>query len=347
VPDLSVLTNRLGRVAEPGKVDFISREVPQPGPGQVLIKIVSSSVCGSDLHIFKGKHPSAALPVTIGHEFAGDVIAIGGGVHAFSVGDRVTVEPVIVCGKCEQCRHGNYGYCENISFTYRNGDGAMADYITVLEPYVYKLPDYLSYDAGALIEPFAVATHAVRRADIRLGEKVLVIGSGAIGILIAALCRRDGASEVAVVDFSPVRLKKALEMGATTAINPREDGVTVEEAVQKLTGGAGMDKTFECVGMEETFIQAMMTLKKNGLATIVGIFEEQMIKIPVTRFITHEIRVQGSQGYCWDFPVALEMSKEIKLEKLITHKFKLDELQQALETCLDRQSGAIKAIVKP
>jgi 2-desacetyl-2-hydroxyethyl bacteriochlorophyllide A dehydrogenase len=347
MPDFNMLTNRLGRVVEPGKVDYISRAVPEPGPGQVLIKIVSSSVCGSDLHIFKGKHPSAALPVTIGHELSGDVIAIGDGVQAVKVGDRVTVEPVIVCGKCEQCRHGNYGYCENISFTYRNGDGAMADYITVLEPYVYKLPDYLSYDAGALIEPFAVATHAVRRADIRLGEKVLVIGGGAIGILIAALCRRDGASEVAVVDYSPVRLKKALEMGATTTINPREDGVDVESAVRELTNGVGMDKTFECVGVQDTFNQAMMTLRKNGLATIVGIFEEQTIQIPVTRFITHEIRVQGSQGYCWDFPVALEMSKEIKLEKLITHTFKFDELQQALETCLDRQSGAIKAIVKP
>jgi threonine dehydrogenase-like Zn-dependent dehydrogenase len=152
---------------------------------------------------------------------------------------------------------------------------------------------------------------------------------------------------VAVVDFSSVRLKKALEMGVTSVINPREDGITVEEAVKKLTNGIGMDKTFECVGLEATFVQAMMNLRKNGLATIVGIFEEQAIKIPVTHFITHEIRVQGSQGYCWDFPVALEMSKEIRLDKLITHTFGLDALQQALETSLDQHSGAIKIIVKP
>jgi len=107
---------------------------------------VSSAICGSDLHIFKGKHPSAPLPVTIGHEFAGDVVAVGSGVTKVKVGDRVTVEPVIVCGKCLACRSGNYGHCENISFTYRNGDGAMADYITVLEHYVYKLPEHLSYD---------------------------------------------------------------------------------------------------------------------------------------------------------------------------------------------------------
>lgn len=345
--ELNRRMNRLGRVVEPGKVDFIEREVPEPGPGQVLIKIVSSSICGSDLHIFKGKHPSAPLPVTIGHEFSGDVVAIGSGVTAVKPGDRVTVEPVIVCGKCEECRRGNYAYCPNISFTYRNGDGAMADYITVREPYVYPLPEYLSYNAGALIEPFSVATRAVRRADIQLGEKVLVIGGGAIGILVAALCRKRGASEVAVVDFSATRLKKALEMGATAAINPKEDGVTVEEAVNRLTDGVGMDKTFECVGLEATFVQAMMTLRKNGLATIVGIFEEKSIQIPATRFITHEIRVQGSQGYCWDFPIALRMSKEIDLERLITHTFRLEDLQQALETCLNRESGAIKVIMKP
>ena len=339
------LMNRIGRVVGPGKVDFILREIPAPGQGQVLIKIVSSSICGSDLHIFKGKHPAVALPVTIGHEFAGEVVAVGPGVAKVAVGDRVTVEPVIVCGKCPACRQGEYGYCEGISFTYRNGDGAMAEYITVLEPYVYKIPGHLSYDGGALIEPLAVATHAVRRAGIKLGEKVLVIGGGAIGILVAALCRINGAAEVAVVDFSEARLQMALELGATTVINPSQTDVL--QRVSELTGGVGMDKTFECVGREATFNQALLALKKNGLATVVGIFEEKEIRIPVTRFITHEIKVQGSQGYCWDFPVALEMARRIAIEKLITHRFKLDDLQQALETSLDGGSGAIKIIIKP
>jgi len=143
---MNSLKNRVGRVVEPGKVDFLIRTVEEPKASQVVVKIVSSAICGSDLHIFKGKHPSAPLPVTIGHEFAGDVVAVGSGVTKVKVGDRVTVEPVIVCGKCLACRSGNYGHCENISFTYRNGDGAMADYITVLEHYVYKLPEHLSYD---------------------------------------------------------------------------------------------------------------------------------------------------------------------------------------------------------
>jgi len=342
---MSKLINRVGRVVAPGVVDFLTREVKEPGPRQVVVKIAASAICGSDLHIFKGKHPSAPLPVTIGHEFSGEVVATGSAVTKVKSGDRVTVEPVLTCGECSACRTGNYGYCERISFTYRNGDGAMADYITVDEVSLYKLPEHLSYDAGALIEPLSVATHAVRRAGIELGEKVLVIGAGAIGLRVAALCRRRGATEVAVVDFSPKRLAMALELGATTVVNPSVQ--SVEEAVKELTGGTGFDKSFECVGLEVTFNQAMMALRKNGLATIVGIFEQPLITIPATRFITHEIKVQGSQGYCWDFPVALEMSKSIDLEKLITHRFPLEELQQALETSIDRDSGSIKIVLHP
>lgn len=337
--------NKIGRVVEPEKVDFLERAVNEPKGNEVLIKIVSSSICGSDLHIFKGKHPSAPLPVTIGHEFAGDVIAVGDQVKHVAVGDRVTVEPCIVCGECPACRTGNYGYCENISYTYRMGDGAMANYITALEPYVYKLPDDMSYDEGALIEPLSVATHAVRRADIKLGEKVIIIGGGAIGMLIAALSKRSGASEVVVVDFSDNRLEMALEMGATRTINPKKEDVY--EVVKSLTDGYGMDKSFECVGLEATFNQAMMSIKKNGLATIIGIFENPNITIPATRFITHEIKVQGSQGYCWDFPIALSVAGSIPLKKLITHKFPLEKLQEGLETCLDREKGAIKVIIEP
>lgn len=343
--NMKKFTTRIGRVVEPGKVDFLTRTIDEIKEHQAVVKIASSAICGSDLHIFKGKHPSAPLPVTIGHELAGEVVAIGSEVSKVKIGDRVTVEPVITCGKCNACRTGNYGYCENISFTYRRGNGAMADYIIVEEPYLYKLPEHLSYNAGALIEPLSVAVHAVRRADIKLGEKVLVIGAGAIGLLIAALCKKSGAAEVAIVDFSQKRLNMALELGATIAINPSEQDVY--NAVSKITNGIGMDKSFECVGLEATFNQAIMSLRKNGLATIVGIFENPNITIPATRFITHEIKVQGSQGYCWDFPIALEMSKQIDLERLVTHTFKLQDLQQALETCLDKDSGALKVIIQP
>ena len=340
------LQNRIGRVCAPSTVDFLEAEARPPAADEVRIKIVSSAICGSDLHIYKGMHPSVPLPATIGHEFAGDIVDIGSSVSGFKPGDRVTVEPCVTCGVCEACLRGEYGYCEKILFIYRAGDGAMADYITVKASHVYHLPEYLSYDAGALIEPLSVAIHAVRRADIRMGESVLIIGAGAIGLLTAALCKKSGANEIAVVDFNDSRLEMARQMGATTTINPSK-GDDVYERVRELTGGKGVHKSFECVGRQETFLQAMMSLRKNGLATIVGIFENPEVTIPATRFITHEIKVQGAQGYCWDFPVALSVSREIDLEKLITHVFKLDELQLALDTCLNPAANSIKVILKP
>jgi (R,R)-butanediol dehydrogenase/meso-butanediol dehydrogenase/diacetyl reductase/L-iditol 2-dehydrogenase len=337
--------NRIWQVVEPGRVAVTSRDLKALEPGELRVRIMASAICGSDLHIFKGKHPSAPLPVTIGHEFSGEVVETGEGVSGLRIGDRVTVEPVLVCGTCAACLTGNYGYCKKISYTYRSGDGAMADFITVRQNHVFVLPDHLSYEAGTLIEPLAVAVHAVRRADIGLGEKVLVIGAGAIGILIAALCRKNGATQVVVADYAAHRLGKALEMGATSVVNLA--GKDLYAAVDELTECEGMDKTFECVGLEKTFNQAMMTLRKNGLATIVGIFEEPEIRISASRFITHEIRVQGSQGYCWDFPVALELSRDLDLQKLVSHEFELENMQKALDTCLDAQAGAIKVVMKP
>ena len=341
-----LFNNRLGRVINPKTVDFIERPVNEPSDNELVIKIVSSALCGSDMHIFSGKHPSAPLPVTIGHELSGDVAVVGKAVTRFKTGDRVTVEPCIVCGKCETCLHGNYGYCERISFSYRNGDGAMANYITVKESNAYHLPPHLSYNAGALIEPMSVATHAVRRAGIELGEKVLVIGAGAIGILVAAFCKLSGATDILVCDYSASRLAMAKKFGATVTVNLGASG-NLEQAVRELTNGTGVDKSFECVGKESTFIQAMASLRKNGLATILGIFEEPNITINAMRFITHEIRVQGSQGYCWDFPITLKMSEQINPERLVTHEFPLDELQKALETCFDPGAESIKVILKP
>lgn len=337
--------NRVGQVYEPFKTRFLSRTIDGLADDEVLVKIRASAICGSDLHIARGLHPSAPLPVTIGHEFSGDVAAVGSGVDGIAIGERVTVEPCIVCGKCDACRHGEYSYCENISFTYRMGDGAMADYVVVKSPYVYKLPEYLSYDTGALIEPLAVATHAVRRADIKLGQTVLIIGAGAIGMMVAAMCRRSGATQIIIADFSDERLAMALQVGATDAVNSGKTDLL--EEVSKLTAGKGVDQSFECVGRESCFNQAILALKKNATCTVVGIYEEAKVTFPAGRLVTHEIRIQGTQSYCWDFPIAIAAARDLPMDKFVTHKFPLDELQTALETALNPKSCSIKVIVNP
>jgi (R,R)-butanediol dehydrogenase/meso-butanediol dehydrogenase/diacetyl reductase/L-iditol 2-dehydrogenase len=339
------IENRVGKVVEPGVIGFETRILGPVAPGKARIRIVSSAICGSDLHIYKGLHPSVRLPVTIGHEFSGEIVELGEGAVGHAVGDRVTLEPVIPCGVCPACLHGEYGYCENINFTYRVGDGAMADYIDALDSHVFALPDAISWDAGALIEPLAVATHAVRRSEIDIGDKVIVFGAGAIGILIGAVCKRAGAEEVVVVDYADARLEAARDLGATKTVNPAKE--SVDDVVRDLSSGRGMDKAFECVGLESTFVQAMMSIRKNGLATMVGIFEKPEIRIPATRFVTHEIRIQGSQGYCWDFPAAIGLALSMPLDRLVTHHFPLGELQSAFETSIDRNAGAVKVLVHP
>lgn len=337
--------NRVFRVKEAGVIDYIEREVRELQDDEVLIQIKASAICGSDLHIYKDKHPSVKLPCTIGHEFSGVIAETGRAVTNVQAGDRVTLEPSIVCGHCDACRHGEYSFCENISFTYRNGDGAMADYVIGKAVNVYKLPEDLSFEEGSLIEPMSVAVHAVRRADVRIGEKVLIIGAGAIGLLVCAVSRLCGAAEIIVVDYVKHRLEVAKEYGATYVCCPLEDDF--QKILDEATGGKGVDKSFECVGREATFNQALSSLKKNGLATIVGIFEHPDIQIDASQFVTKEIKVQGSQSYCWDFPISLRFAKQVDLTKIITHVYPLEDLGKAFETCFDRSSGAIKVVLKP
>jgi 2-desacetyl-2-hydroxyethyl bacteriochlorophyllide A dehydrogenase len=334
------MINRMGRVKKAGTVDFVEKELKSPVGTQVLVKIKASCICGSDLHIFRGRHPSVSLPVTIGHEFTGEVIAVGEAVTDFQKGDRVVVEPSLPCGTCEACRHGEYSYCENLLFTYRVGDGAMADYFIGSQEHMFRLPDKVSYEKGALTEPLAVAVHACKRAEIGLGDRVLVIGAGAIGIMIAAVCRKAGAAEVVISDLSTSRLAMAEKLGATHIVNAGKEDLKLE--VGKWSGEKGFDKAFECVGAEATFRQAMELVKMNGLVTDVGIFEKTEIQLDASLFVKKELRVQGAQGYC---PDAIQILQELPFEQMITHHFQLEELREALETASDPNSNAIKVCI--
>jgi threonine dehydrogenase-like Zn-dependent dehydrogenase len=342
---MTIVKSRMAIVRAAGAAELVERDVPEPGETQVLIAIKACSICGGDLHIYKGKHPSAPLPMALGHELAGEVIGTGSKVKSIAVGDRVTVEPVIACGDCPPCRRGEYGYCDNLSFHYRRGQGALADFFVADQRYVYKLPDHLSYEAGALIEPLAVAVHAVRRADVGLGDEVAIIGVGPIGLFVTAVCKAAGAHQIIAGDIADARLAKASLMGATGSINSRKESIV--DAVRLRTGGRGIRKSFECVGSEETFEQSMRCLCKGGIATIVGIFEQPIIRIPATLFVSQEITVQGSQGYCWDFETALGLTEVIDLGALISHVFPLAHVDKAVKAALNPDENPVKIVLKP
>lgn len=339
-------TYPMAMITEPGKIGFEDRPVQDILPDEVRIKVRFASICGSDLHLFKGKHPSASLPSAVGHELSGEIVEVGAQVSHLSIGDRVTVEPVIACGNCHYCIRGQYHLCQDVSFHYRRGQGAFGACFIAPAKYTFRLPDSISMEAGALIEPLSVALHAVNKCSMKLGDTCAVFGAGAIGLLVTMLVSRLTQGKTFSVDIDETRLQKALELGASIAINNlQEDAV---EKILKETRGLGVDFAFEAVGLSQTLEQALRSIRKGGQATVIGIFENPLPQVPVNLFIQKEITLAGSQGYNWDFQNALALldQQKLPLENLITHRFKLERLQDAFDLLTSRGNQAVKVLIE-
>lgn len=336
-------TGRIVCVTAPHTVEIQRRAIRPLAAGEVLIQIRASALCGSDLHTARGKHPSVSLPATIGHEFSGDVIAVGGGVSPDRLGQRVTVEPCRACGVCAACRRGRYDLCEQLRFFYRDGDGAMADYAVVPESSLFPLPEAMSYDEGALMEPLSVAIQAARRGAVSPGDSVFILGDGPIGLLTAAACRLAGAERVLLAGHNPARLALAESFGATETLDSH--GRDSAEWVLETAGGVA--KSFECAGSEACFDQVTRALRPGGTAVIAGIYEQPLIRVDVSRLITRKLTVTGTQSYCHDFQTALFAAASVPLKKLITHAFPLERLGEALETAMERKRETVKIVIHP
>jgi len=285
--------------------------------------------------------------MAIGHELSGEVIEIGKSVTRISRGDRVAVEPVIPCGKCHFCLRGGYHLCQDIRYQYAAGQGGFTPFFVVSENWVHRLPDFLSFEEGALLEPLAVAVHAARRAQIEMGHTAAIFGAGGIGILLLQVARASGAAKVFITDLSEHRLKTAEFFGVTLALHPaKEDPV---ERILQETGGLGVDRSFEAVGLQTTLQQAAASLKKGGIGVLIGFFEDPYkVVFPVNLFVQREIEIRGSRGYCWDFQVAMEFlrNKRVKLKPLISHQLPLEDLPRAFEILLDPKSEADKVVIQ-
>lgn len=334
-------------IAAPGRVEL--RPVPRPilGPDEVLIQVKAAAICGSDLHLYRGKHPDVKLPSAVGHELAGDVVERGGSVSKFKLGDRVLVEPIIPCGTCHYCRQGQYNLCQNVKYGYRMGRSGLAEYYVASERWTHLLPAELTYAEGAIVEPLAVATHAVRRAGVGLGDSVAIFGAGPVGLLTLSAAKAAGAERIFVVDIRQDRLAVAASLGATEVIDARlEDAV---EYIRQATDGLGVAKSFEAVGAQGTLISALMSLRKGGLSTLIGIFENPQVTLEAPIFVSREIGLLGSTGYCWDFPTAIGLAQKrsVNLAPLISHRFPLSEIDRAFAAAADRDLLAVKVILEP
>jgi len=206
----------------PHTIEIKEVPVPEVKPGQVLVAMKRVGVCGSDIHVFHGQHPYVTYPLTQGHEVSGEIVALGEGVTSLAIGQKVTIEPQVTCGQCHPCRHGKYNLCENLKVMGFQTTGAASEYFAVDAAKITLLPDSMTFEEGAMIEPLAVAVHAVKRVGDITGKKVAVLGAGPIGILLVQTLKAFGAAEVLVTDVSDLRLKLAKACGADYAFNTRE-----------------------------------------------------------------------------------------------------------------------------
>lgn len=316
-----------------------------PEAHELLIRVKASAVCGSDMHIYSGMHPYVQLPTTIGHELSGIVEAIGPEVTCFTPGDRVCVEPLMTCGECYYCKRGHYDYCQNLKLKYRSGFSAYAEYYYADERWVHHLPDSMSFDEGALMEPFACSVHAAMKADIKLCDSVAVVGDGPIALMLAQLAIASGAIKVYVLGLLERNLKLAEAFGA---IPMKSTAASVEE-IKKLTEGRGVDIAFEAVGRPVTFLQTIDLVKRGGKAVIFGIFEQDFNARPLIDAMVREVEVIGTSSYCWDFQRGIDLvsSGRVNLKPLITHHFKLTDVKRAMDLKSDAADQPIKIILEP
>ncbi len=302
-----------------------------------MLKIAYSGICGSDLHAYQGKHPFIDLPATPGHEFSGYIEAVGEGVTGFTKGQRVTVEPSLVCGKCYLCKTGRYNICESLRVMGCQGDGAMADYFVVPADKVVAIPDNLSLKHAALVEPMAVGVHAVRRSKIQVGSNVVILGAGTIGLGILQVAKMAGAKRIVVTDLIDDRLELAKQLGATRVINPKKEDPVKTLLTEKPY--EGWDVIFEAVGIETTIRQALDIVRKGGQVVVVGVFGDET-KVIMGNVQDRETEIIGTLMYLRrDFSDAVDYiaSGQVQVEPLITSIFPLDDVAKAFQTAMDGQ----------
>lgn len=334
-----------------GRKDLRYEDVPEPspGPGQVKVKVSLAGICGTDLKEYEAGPGMIAVdkvPLTLGHEFAGRIAELGKGVTDFKVGERVTGVGYWFCGECFFCKRAMYNICLNAGFTGLTVDGCMAEYVVIPSYAVYKLPESVSDELGALVEPLAVAIHAVRQGNVCPGDTVAIVGSGTIGLCVLLAARAAGASEVYVVDKIKHRGEIALAMGATAFINP-DDGEPVKQ-VANLTDGLGVDISYECVGHPDTPQLAVDLARKGGTTVIVGVFDKP------SSFHFHSVMfnqktIVGSSIYVDEAKTAIALlaDKRIDPRRLITSKVPLkDAVKMGFEKLIANKEDNIKILLQ-
>ncbi len=332
-------------MTSPGVIEFRQVPTPEPGPGQVLIKIMEIGVCGSDIHVYHGEHPFTSYPVTQGHEVSGIVEKLGPGAEGLVPGQKVTIQPQLVCGKCWPCRHGKYNLCEELRVMGFQATGVASEYFAVDAAKVTPLPEEMSLEEGAMIEPLAVAVHAVRRAGDVAGKDICVLGAGPIGILVAQAAKGMGAGRVMVTDISSLRLEKARECGADFCVNTKEKDFG--QALAECFGPDKADVIYDCAGNDITMGQAIQYARKGSTIILVAVFAKTA-HVDLAVLNDHELDLNTSMMYRnEDYVEAIRLaaSGRVRLMPLLSKRFPFREYLDAYRYIDENRESAMKVLI--
>jgi len=323
-------------MTEPGKIEFGDVAEPTVGPGQILLRVKQIGVCGSDIHVNHGKHPFTSYPVIQGHEFSGQVEAIGQGVTKVKVGDKATARPQLVCGKCRPCLRGDYNICDVLRVEGFQAPGCAQDLFVTTEDRIVPLPESLTFVQGALVEPTAVAVHSTGRAGDISGRNVVVLGAGPIGNLVAQVARCRSAKNILITDLSDFRLDIAAKCGTPNTCNAAKEPLA--EAAKRVFGDEGFDVAFEAVGAEPTMDAAVQNIEKGGRIVVLGVFGEKP-RIDMSIVGDREQTIIGTLMYKHeDYVKAVELiaSGDVITEPLVTKHFAFEQYMDAYKF-IDKQ----------
>jgi L-iditol 2-dehydrogenase len=333
------------------ELEYVDAPPPAIGDHDVLVRVRACGICGSDIHGIDGSSGRRIPPLIMGHEAAGVIDAVGSAVKNWKAGDRVTFDSTVSCGTCHFCRRGQVNLCENrqvlgVSCGDYRRNGAFAEFVSVPENILYRLPDNVPFEHAAMIEPISIAVHALRLTPVTMGDTAVVVGSGMIGLLTVQAARIAGCTSVFAVDLDDSKLELAKSLGADETFNPKNCDVVKE--IQARTDGRGVDVAFEAVGATEPIKTAIAATRKGGYVTLIGNITPK-IELHLQAVVTREIRLQGTCGSSGEYPACIDLLSRglIKVDPFISAKVPLAEGSEWFSRLYKHEPNLMKVILQP
>lgn len=332
------------------RMELTSRPVPAPGPDEVLVRMDTMGICGSDVHFYKDGRIGSYVTdgdIIVGHEGAGDIAAAGSNTTAFQEGDRVIIEPGKPCFSCPTCRSGRYLFCPEMRFMGTPPtDGCLAEYVAWPKTLIHKMPDTMSYTEGAIVEPFVVGLRGLQVSGIGVGNSAMVLGAGPIGLLMIQVLKTIGACPVIAVGRTAWKLALAKKMGATHVIDASMEKDPVA-CVRELTGGLGAEYSFEAVGSDDTYRQVMDFTRDGGTITLLGLTANDDTPMPIATSIMRGLTFAPVIRYANLFPKALSLLQYGRSEILpvVSHEFSFEESDKAFYKAVNDKKDAAKMVI--